>query len=450
MTKKGFTTLLGLSGGGVVLLLLVWSGQMTAMNARIIGIVFVSILLWATSTIPGFLVSLLFFLMAVTMTDVPTSEIFSGFASSAFWLVFSGTVIGFALKDSGLSQRIGTLLARTIGGSYLRALVVFAILAFVLSLVMPSTFGRIAILVPLALGYCEVAGLDKSRKGQSGILLLVIVGSYALAAAVLPANLPNLIMAGALEKTENITLGYSEYLFYFFPAGVLLRGGVLIAVSYFFFHDRIEAIDRFASLSPWSGEEKYTLSLISLMLFLWFTDAVHHIAPGWVGLGFVIVYFLVSTSEKLDKFITTLKIDLLWFIAAVIGLAALVGHLDSSLPESITNVSLKDPMLAYTFMTGLSVLLSSLVTSNAAPALFVPIASSILQDSAILKMGMLSQVMGYSTTFLPYQSPPVAFGIEISRTRRADALRYCLLTGFFGVVFVMPANALWWKLIGFL
>src|SRR5260363_46753 len=190
LEKKNLATLILLVAGLSAILLLVMGGKMSAANARIIAIVFSCILLWATAVIPGLLVSLFFFLSTL-LTPVPTAQIFSGFASSAFWLVFSGSAIGFALKESGLSDRIGIALAQWIGGSYLKALTAFAILTFLLSLVMPSTFSRIAILVPIALGYCDAVHLAEHSNGRRGILMLVIVGSYELAAAVLPANLPN-------------------------------------------------------------------------------------------------------------------------------------------------------------------------------------------------------------------------------------------------------------------
>lgn len=141
-------------------------GTLPGGDARIIAIVFTCIVLWATGAVASLWVSLLFFFLAVTCTSVPTAEIFSGFGSSAFWLVFSGAAIGFALKESGLSERIGIALARRIGGSYLKALLAFAILSFLLSLVMPSTFGRIAILIPIAIGYCDVVKLGAHANGR--------------------------------------------------------------------------------------------------------------------------------------------------------------------------------------------------------------------------------------------------------------------------------------------
>ena len=427
------------------------SGSVSGQEARILGIVFVSIVLWATNAIPGLLVSLLFFFLSVTLTSVSPVEIFSGFASSAFWLVFSGAAIGFVLKESGLSARIGMGLARRIGGSYLRALGAFAILAFLLSLVMPSTFGRIAILIPIALGYCDVVRLDESSNGRRGILLLVIVGSYELAAAVLPANLPNVIMAGILEQSHGIHLRFSEYLFYFFPAGVIVRGAVLVLVSYKLFADKVGKIDHSAASARVTAREAHAIVLLAITLAFWFTDSIHHIAPGWVGLGFTLAYFLTSPPQHLVRFTSSLKMDLLWFIAAIIGLTALVNHLELRLLSSPAGApSSGSPLLAYAVLTAISIALCFFVTSNAEPALFVPLVSRMLGQGMLLKVGLLSQVMGYATTFFPYQSPPVVFGNELAKVDRAAALKYCLVTAVLGLLFVVPANGLWWRLIGLL
>ena len=60
-------------------------------------IVGVTIVLWATSLLPEFITALLFFTAAMTARIAPPEVIFGGFASSAFWLVFSGFVLGVAI-----------------------------------------------------------------------------------------------------------------------------------------------------------------------------------------------------------------------------------------------------------------------------------------------------------------------------------------------------------------
>jgi len=61
-------------------------------------IVGITIVLWATSLLPEFITALLFFTAAMIAKIAPADVIFGGFASSAFWLVFSGVVLGVAIR----------------------------------------------------------------------------------------------------------------------------------------------------------------------------------------------------------------------------------------------------------------------------------------------------------------------------------------------------------------
>ena len=73
-------------------------------------IVGVTIVLWATSLLPEFITALLFFAAAMMAKIAPPEVIFGGFASSAFWLVFSGFVLGIAIRKTGLADRAAALL----------------------------------------------------------------------------------------------------------------------------------------------------------------------------------------------------------------------------------------------------------------------------------------------------------------------------------------------------
>ena len=74
-------------------------------------IVGVTIVLWATSLLPEFITALLFFAAAMMAKIAPPEVIFGGFASSAFWLVFSGFVLGIAIRKTGLADRAAQALA---------------------------------------------------------------------------------------------------------------------------------------------------------------------------------------------------------------------------------------------------------------------------------------------------------------------------------------------------
>jgi len=433
---------------GLCILALLTSMQtVSTTDAKIYCIVLICLTLWATAAIPAALTSLLFFSLSMLMTDLIPSEILSGFTSSAFWLVLSGSAMSYAIKESGLGDRAGAYLTNIIGHSYLRALLTFSLFSFLLALTVPSTFGRISILVPIAVGYCQAAGIKNNDNGYTGIIMLIIVSAFEIGSGVLPANLPNLIMAAGMERTAHETMGYTEYLYYFFPAAVLLRSAVLIAISYIFLSTKITQKPPPHTSKKISHHEILTGTLILLTVAFWMTDKIHGISPGWAGIIFSVSYLFTRGKNAFQSIRHIINLNLLLYISATVGVAILLSHVE--LPNA-NNLGLNfesRPIATYFTLAALSIALCFLVTSNASPAIYTPITANALQGSANLKMGILTQVPAYSTTFMPYQAPPIVYGILIADIDKKAALKYCMLTGAAGLITVIPANAAWWWLI---
>jgi di/tricarboxylate transporter len=77
------------------------------------AIVVLTIGLWAARWLPEYLTGLLFFTLATVSGVAPPGTIFSGFASSPFWLVLSGFVLGEAMRKTGVPAQISTRLRKT-------------------------------------------------------------------------------------------------------------------------------------------------------------------------------------------------------------------------------------------------------------------------------------------------------------------------------------------------
>ncbi|WP_087686208.1 SLC13 family permease [Pandoraea sp. PE-S2R-1] len=413
---------------------------------------------WATGWLPDFLVSLLLMFLLVAGTSLGAGVVFSGFTSGAFWLVFSGAVIGMALAVTGLGERVARRLAAHCGHAYGLALTGFVAIAFVLSLVMPSTLGRIAILVPIVLSFCDRVGFVTGRPGRTGLLLATALASCELSTAILPANLPNLVMAGSAETVLGIRLGYAEYASALVPALAVVRGALLVVVAMWMFPDRLVAAD-LASSSPspatasMSAAERRLLGALTLMLGLWFTEPWHHVSAGWVGLGVALLCLGPLRLVNPEAFLKQVKLAPLWFVAAIIGLTAAVDHagLADALRPALSRLDLAQMSAtpAYLVLVVLSVVLMFAVTSNAAPALFTPLVPALAQGAPLsMKAVLLTQAVGISTIVLPYQAPPLILAMALAGIGLRDATRFCVATALLSLVTVLPANALWWHVIG--
>ncbi|SYE78543.1 SLC13 family permease [Klebsiella pneumoniae] len=175
-------------------------------------IVGVTIVLWATSLLPEFITALLFFAAAMMAKIAPPEVIFGGFASSAFWLVFSGFVLGIAIRKTGLADRAAQALSARLTDSWPRMVASVVLLSYALAFVMPSNMGRIALLMPIVAAMARRAGIADGSRGWFGLALAVGFGTFQLSATILPANVPNLVMSGAAEGSYGIHLNYVPYL----------------------------------------------------------------------------------------------------------------------------------------------------------------------------------------------------------------------------------------------
>ncbi len=114
-------------------------------------------------------------------------------------------IVGQGMTRTGLGARMARVLAQRLSGSYTRFIAGLVTLSFLLALVMPSNLGRIALMIPVTLALCDAFGLGAGR-GREGAVLAVGVATPVLSAAILPANVPNLVMAGSAERLLGLLL----------------------------------------------------------------------------------------------------------------------------------------------------------------------------------------------------------------------------------------------------
>jgi di/tricarboxylate transporter len=134
--------------------------------------------LWATGVVPEYLPALLFFLVAVLARLAPPATVFSGFASTAFWLVFAGVVIGMAVNRTGLGQRLAQRMTGWFGSRYGAVIVGLVAVGTLLAFVMPAALGRVMLLMPIAMAIADRFGFAPGSNGRTGIALAAGMGCF--------------------------------------------------------------------------------------------------------------------------------------------------------------------------------------------------------------------------------------------------------------------------------
>ena len=429
---------------------------LTATTMHAAGLVVLAIGLWAFHLLPEHITGLIFMALAALLAVAPPQVVFSGFVSATIWLVFGGLFIAEAVRTTGLGERLARLLLDRYTSSYTAALIGVAVVATLLTFLMPATIGRVLLLVPIISALAARMGFEPGSRGYNGLLLCAITTTYHSGTGVLPANAPNLVLAGAAETLYNLQITYAEYFLVQFPVMGLLKLGVGVGVLLLFFPAQPEPAPTAAPLAPMTPAERRLSLILFVAILFWATDFLHHIKAGWIALVAGIVCMMPGIGViPMSAFNEKVRYGPFFYVASILGLGGVMT--DAGLTRAIGDMltgALDVTKGADAFNFGALVAMSTLtgvVTTNPAqPALLAPLAAHFAAATGWpLKAVLMTMAIGYSTMLLPHMVPPVVVGFQVAGIKFRDAMRFVAPMALVSIVVLMPLDYLWWRLIGY-
>ena len=413
--------------------------------------------LYATGAIPPHVTAIWFFLLAVLAGIAPAETIFSGFASMGFWMVFGGLLIGIAVRETGLASRAASAMANRLGRSYAGNVAGIIGVGLAFAFIIPSTMGRVMVLMPIVLELAENQGFEAHSKGRDGFVIALIFGTLLPAFALLPSNLPNIVLVGAADSLFGITLNYAEYMILHFPVLGLAKAVLMIALIVALFGEAPRS-DEAAPLEsmPMTGDEKRLVVILAATLVLWMTDTVHGVSPGWISLAAGSACLLPRLGMLQPKVLETMSYGALLYVAGVIGLGATIaasglGAWLGAFVLDVADFSPGDDARNLGAMTAVSMVVGLAATQANIPAILTPLSDSIAAAMGLpLATVLMMQVLGFSSVVFPYQVPPLMVGLSLGGVSIVTATRFSLLLLFPTVLILLPLDYLWWRVLGYL
>lgn len=458
-----FPLLVGILGI-IVALLALWFvpsalGPVSAHLVRAGVLCGLAIAAWATGFLPEHITALLFFVLLLLFQIAPPEVVFSGFTTGAFWLVFSGLIIGAAIQHTGLGKKVTQSLLALPGrasSSYPVAVSLLVLIGTMMCFMMPSSVGRVVLLVPVALLIAARLGFHEGTKGRIGLVMAATLGAYLPSAGILPSNIPNMILDASAQRLYGISFTYSDYFVANFPIAGLMRALFIIVAVCVVFPARGQAITAAIEPQTLTRDSRRLAALLTISVALWATDSIHHISPAWIGLAAAVICLLPKVAFiSADSFNQSVSFRALLHIAGIIGLGAVVANSGLGLPlgralVAVAPFQVGHELWNFFIVTSLSVLVCVLTTTPGLPAVLTPLAPSLAHASGLpLIIILLAQVIGFSTMLFPFQSAPIVIAMHMGGLRTRDVTLMLLIVAAATLFLLTPLTYLWWSSLGY-
>jgi anion transporter len=411
--------------------------------------------LWAIGALPEHVTGLLFFMVAMGLAIAPAPVVFSGFASATLWLVLGGLIMAQGVNRTGLAQRLASVLFDRYALTYPQLVIAVVMASVVLSFLIPATVGRVLLLLPIVMALAKRVGFEHDSTGYNGLCLATIIATYQCGTAVLPANAPNLVLAGSADALYGVQITYAEYLWVQFPVLGALKSIAIIGFVLWLFPAVARSAPAARDAAPLSPEQRRMVMILAFALAFWGTDFLHGIKSGWIALAAGIACLLPRVGVMPVASFHEVKLGPYFYVAATLGLGLVIYEtgLSEALGRMLHGVLPLERGADFSNFVLLSVLatLTGLFTTNPAqPAVLAPLAEGFAQVTGWpLKSALMVIAVGFTTFLAPYQVPPVMVGLQVGALRMAPTLRLALPLAAFGLVVMLPLHYLWGRLIGY-
>ena len=416
-----------------------------------------AVLLWATALLPEYQTALLFFLLAVVLGIAPPEVAFSGFSSPALWLVFSGLVVGLAIQRTSLGERFSRIFLALAPTNYFGVLTALVLLGFALSFFMPSSMGRVVMIVPIAVLVTDQLGMTHGSRSRGVLIATAALGAYLPSASILPANIPNLILASGAESLYGIQFRYADYFVATFPTIGFGKLVLIIATGMLLSSGAVRVRPSLEPMGPMHADERKLTTILIATVALWATDAMHGINPAWIGLAAAIACLLPRFGMLSEK---SFNHEISWapliHTAGIIGLGAVVaasglgeglGRILTDIAPFATGYTFWNFMLLVVILT----VICLMTTTPGFPAVATPLAGSIAEASGLpLQTVLLSQALAFSTIIFPYQGAPLVFAFYVAGVPFRTAVKVLMIITIGSILIIAPLTYIWWRTIGIL
>lgn len=302
---------------------------------------------------------------------------FNGFINTNVILFVGMFIVGGALFETGMANRIGGLVTR-FAKTERQLIVAIMVIVGLLSGVLSNT-GTAAILIPVVIGIAAKSGFSRSR------LLMPLVFAAAMGGNLSLIGAPGNLIAQSALQNVGLEFSFFEYAKVGLP---LLAGGI---IYFAFFGHRLlpagssktaagvaEAVHDFSSVPKWK-QITSLMVMVATILGMVFESAIGvplHITA-CIGAAFLVLVGVLTEKQAYQSIDT----QTIFIFGGTLALASALEQTGAGATVATTIMALlgaePSPVLLLVVIFFISCALTNFMSNTATTALLVPIGMSI-------------------------------------------------------------------------
>ena len=405
--------------------------------------------------VSGLFACLLFWVLKIA----PLGVAFGGFSTETPWFLLGALLIGALAVKSGLATRIAQALIARVRPTYPGLLLAVLLTSLALTFVAPSGIARLTILGSLCLGLMQTLEIKAGGNMARG-LFLAATYSASLFDKTIIAGAPALTGRQLIMTFGHVKVSYGGWLVAFLPATALTLAAIWLLTLMLYppepGADGLLALREQAKVKrPWTWTQGKAAALLSVVLGLWLTDAIHGISPAAISLGAGLLAMtpLLNLLDADD--LRALNFPAFLYLGAALSMALVL----SSSGLTATAAGHLAPIMAH--LAGNRLLTAGgLYWLGCAYHLFLASEVSMLSTStpALMKLALsrgdsplfsgMVWVFSSGGKLFAYQSAVLLVGASFKQFGARDLLKLGLALMVVEFVVLMAVVALYWPLIG--
>jgi anion transporter len=434
---------------------------LTRIGQLVLAITAGTVVLWATEVMNNGVASVLMMALLIAV-KVPPPRALSGFADPAFWTLLAVLYYGFAMRKTGLAERLSYYILTLFPGSYAGILAAFFVIGFVLALGIPSMTVRTAIMAPIAWAMVQTLGLAPRSKGAALIMLTVVEMAVVpgLAFELGSLNGPVVLKMFADKHVPITWTGYAEVM----AVPTLIFCGLILLLNQLLLKPETPlrastdfARTKMAALGSIKRQEMITAIVVAVSIFLWATNGKLHSFPTFaVGMVAMAVFALSGILQDAD-IATGVSWTLLLFLGGIFGLGNVI--VDAKITDWMAGLMLPHvgSLIATPMLLLIVVLLAMLALRFldptafiAMPLLFLPLQEP-LTKAGIPPLVLTAPLLLASAPFwLTYMNFWMAMGDSITQKQGFSRMQLFNIANVYAVsaILALIAGVFYWRAIG--